>query len=379
MQVVADPRVFPRDARSPASEQSDWYRWAAQGLSGATGDDRDAADALLQTGLGNALRAGAIDSLHQAFGGAPSATVYRHLQRQLSMAWRRNALEDETQLVSHGFAIPVVIVAGAAATTEIATVLDDVPAIVDLLQQHGALGGNRTFGLANVLAGADAVGVVALPRWLQWRTALDQSGVLRDITPATLRIAAGQEAAHITYLVGCALAAPGAPLFDAAAPRPWAMPLAQLLSRQLAVDDVQLLALPGAPFDPVSAASVGPLGQREIALQLFASNAIRELRAAVGEPTAVVSAHRLDSGEGELRLSLSSPFGERDAAGFRCPLFPFERAEDVLEQIVELLRACRVTDVRVMAGVRADRDPATGLTLLFRADAIDAGESVPYH
>ncbi len=379
VQVVADPRVFPRDFRSPGAQQSAWYGWAEQGLTGATGAERDAADARLRAGFGGALNDGAVDALRLAFDGAPSASVYRYLQRQLSIAWQRSASGNETQLAFHGFAIPIVIVAGAAAAIEVPAVLDDVPAIASLLQEHGALGGNRTFGLANALAGADAVGIASLPRWLQWRATPDQSGALREVAPASLRIAAGQEAAHIAYLVGSALAAPRAALFDPAASRPWAMPLAQMLSRQLAVDGVQLLALPRSPIDPVSASPAGQLAQREIALQLFASNAIRELRAAFGEPTAVISAHRLDAGEGELRLSLSSPFGERDAAGFRCPLFAFERVEEVLEQIVELLRACRVSDIRVMSGVRPDRDPSTGLTLLFRADAIDPGESISYH
>jgi len=34
-----------------------------------------------------------------------------------------------------------------------------------------------------------------------------------------------------------------------------------------------------------------------------------------------------------------------------------------------LLADCRVTDVRRMPGVHADRDPATGQPLLFKADA----------
>jgi hypothetical protein len=37
--------------------------------------------------------------------------------------------------------------------------------------------------------------------------------------------------------------------------------------------------------------------------------------------------------------------------------------------LCDLMRDCRVTDVQVLPGVHADRDPATGLTLLFKADA----------
>jgi hypothetical protein len=111
---------------------------------------------------------------------------------------------------------------------------------------------------------------------------------------------------------------------------------------------------------------------------LFASTAIRQLRADFGEPTAVISGHRIDGG-GELRLSLSSPFAVRDAEGFRCPLYPVDRVEDVLSMIVDLLHVCRVLEIRVLTEVHLDRDPRTGMTLLFRADAIGVAGSFAYH
>jgi hypothetical protein len=129
-------------------------------------------------------------------------------------------------------------------------------------------------------------------------------------------------------------------------------------------------APPRARAPPLAGARAGRIAHREIALQLYAANAIRALRASVGEPSAVVSAHR--TAEGELRLSLSSPFGPREAEGFRCPLFPFERVEDVVAAIVDLMRECRVADVRVLDGVHPDRDAVTGLPLFFRADAIES-------
>jgi hypothetical protein len=107
-----------------------------------------------------------------------------------------------------------------------------------------------------------------------------------------------------------------------------------------------------------------------VGAQLFASNAIRKLRAAVGEPSAVISAHRCAAapGGGELRLSVSSPFDPRQAEGFRCPLFPTDRVGDVASMLVDLLVDCRVTDVRVLPGIHPDRDPQTGMMLLFKPE-----------
>ena len=115
--------------------------------------------------------------------------------------------------------------------------------------------------------------------------------------------------------------------------------------------------------------------------QLFASNAVRQLRASVGEPAAVISSHRAAGapGGGELRLSLSSPFELRDAQGFRCPVYPGERVVDVATMLVELLHDCRVTDIRAVAGVHADRDALTGGPLLFKPETIPPSFPVTIH
>ena len=132
--------------------------------------------------------------------------------------------------------------------------------------------------------------------------------------------------------------------------------------------DVTLLALPRPLARLVPALANGRAAQREVAAQIFASNALRKFRASVGEPIAVISAHRADDapGGGELRLSLSSPFAPRDAEGFRCQLYPHERVGDVATMLRELLRDCRVADVRVRSGVHPDVDPQTGVRLLFK-------------
>jgi hypothetical protein len=190
-----------------------------------------------------------------------------------------------------------------------------------------------------------------------------------------------QESVHLRFLVGTALGGSGVKLFSDKDGGEWIKPLAQELSRQLAATRLSVLALPRPPQAPLLALQHGRAAQREIGVQLFASNAIRRFRARVGEPSAVISAHRCAAatGGGELRLSLSSPFDPRQAEGFRCPLFPPDRAGDVATMLLELLHDCRVTDVRVIAGVQADKDPGTGLTLLFRADAMPDGEKVVVH
>jgi hypothetical protein len=190
-----------------------------------------------------------------------------------------------------------------------------------------------------------------------------------------------QESVHLRFLLGTAIGAPAVDLFGDGAGGQWMMPLAQELSHQLTSAGVSALALPRPPQAPLLALQHGRAAQREIGAQIFASNAIRRFRSRVGEPSAVISSHRCGGspGGGELRLTLSSPFDPLPAEGFRCPLFPSDRAGDVATMLLDLLHDCRVTDIRVVAGVQPDRDPSTGLTLLLKADAIPESETVVVH
>lgn len=378
MHSIPDPRLFPLCASVSAAPHREWLEWAEASIAAATGQEREAADAQLRGAMSEALAAREVAGIEATLNGAASAAIYRHLWRALIAAWRDTAARAENQVVAHGFALPVVVVAAAESAIELPGVLGDTRGIVEILQEHGSLAGNRNFGVANVLAGAEALGLDSIPRWLQWRGAPDNATVLNDVVPGPIGVIAGQEGAHLRFLAGLALASPRAALFESRSVGTWGMPLAKNLSGQLELPGVQVLALPRPPADPLTAWQVGRVAQREVALQLFASSAIRTLRAGFGEPTAVVSAHRTECG-GELRLSLSSPFGERAADGFRCPLYPVDQVEDVLTLLVDLLRACRVTDVRMLTNIHPDRDPLTGLALLFRPDTIDAAEALTCH
>jgi hypothetical protein len=194
--------------------------------------------------------------------------------------------------------------------------------------------------------------------------------VARALEPAPIVLVGGPESVHLRFLVGSALAAPAADLLRYTGVGKWGMPLAQALGRQLGATGISLLALPRAPQPLLQAVRLGRSAQREVGAQIFAANAIRRLRAAVGEPTAVISAHRCPGAVngGEVRLSLSSPFDPREAEGFRCPLYPTETVDEVVAMLTDFLGECRVTDVRVVPGVHGDHDPTTGLPLLFKGD-----------
>lgn len=341
-------------------------------LGAATGDAAARIDAQLATAL-DAMLAGDGALLARLFDGVPSAAVYRHLWRLL--AERERAVATDADLHVTLFAMPLVVVTAAegtgAAPVTLSGVVDDIAGKVAILREHHALSGNENFALGNALVAADALDVRHLPTLLSMRAWPSSSTPPRDLAPAPITVSSTTEAVHLRFLVGTALAAPAAdPLRDQSIGK-WGIPFAAAMARDIGAAGVSVLALPRASQGLVAALWAGRVAQREVGAQLFASNAIRRLRASVGEPQAVLSMHGpIDSTGGEVRLSLSSPFDPREAEGFRCPLLPQDRVDDVVKMLVDLLRDCRVDSIREMPGLHADRDPATGLPLLFKGDAL---------
>jgi hypothetical protein len=386
--AIPDPRSFP-DPSAAGAAAARLYALADASLGATTGQVAAAHDAEIASELAARLAAGDGTGLAALFAGAPAVAVYRHLWRLLAREVdAASARRGSAALGAAVFALPVVVVAavdggGREARLTLPCVLDDPAALVAILQEHGALGGSRAFGFANVLAGVDAIDLPRLPAVLAWQSLPDGAATvpLRALAPLPIVLAGGGEAVYLRVLVGSAVAAPGADLFGDGTVGRWGGAFAQALSRQLGVPGASVLALPRAPQGLLGAVREGRAAQREVGAQLFAGNAIRRLRGSVGEPTAVISAHRAPDapGGGELRLSLSSPFEPREAEGFRCPLYPLDRPGDVAAMLVDLLRDCRIADIRVLAGVHPDRVPGTGQLLLFKPETIPGGEAGTLH
>ena len=279
------------------------------------------------------------------------------------------------------FALPVIVVAASDDEDEhaIDAVVEHADELAAILVEHGALGGHRQVALAGSSA-ADAIDVGALPALMRAAATTDAFAPI-DVAPASLLATPGGERVHLRFLVGSALAASTVALVGDARVGAWGVPLTHALSQKLATRGASIVALPRAPQSLPAAVATGRAVQREAGATLFASNAVRRIRASIGEPVAVISAHRAAGAPlgGELRLSLSSPFEPRDAEGFRCPLDALDRVADVVAMLAEVARDCRIADVRTLSGVHADRDAATGLTLMFKPDTVPPGAEIVAH
>jgi hypothetical protein len=380
---LPDPRSFPDPAgATPASARL--HALAAASLSAQAQGAADALDAEIDTAWADLVEGGHGDALAAALDSAPSVAIHRHLWRALARVAAR-ALAGNGALGVAIFAVPLVVVTGrggSGAPMRVPGVLNDPGVLADLLREHRVLGGNETFALSNALVAAEGIGPRSLPG-LVAATRLDSA--TGRFTPVALPRAPidvpDGESVHLRFIVGSALAAPGFDLGALPGGTAWMRPFAHALAPQLAVPGVSVLALP-RPLQPLPAAlASGRSAQRDASAQLFASNALRQIRASTGEPVAVISAHVCADapGGGELRLSLSSPFEPRDAQGFRCPLYPWERVGDVAATLVDLLHDCRVAEIRAVSGVHPDRDAVTGGPLLFKPETVPPGSPVTVH
>lgn len=326
----------------------------------AAGDDplrraaREPEDAGLRSVLDGLLAQGDDRAIRAALSGAPPAAA-RRVALALDDAMARARGDVGVSL----FAIPLLIVAGARGKMMVPGALPEIGKVSALLEQHGAIGVTRNFGLGNALVSADALD--ALSPSALWRAAADpsQRPLPAALQPEPIAVAGSREQVHLRFITGAGLTPQHLPSFLESASNigTWGMALTKELSRQLAQSGLEILPIPRPPQPLVCAAQAGRRAQLEAALSLFLGNTLRRFRMAVGDPEAVLSAHRLDGGAGELRLSLSTPLDDSLFEGFAWPLQPQDEAADVSQLIQATLDECRVKNVTLLDRVLPDRLP----------------------
>ena len=288
-----------------------------------------------------------------ALADASSAAAVRRLWTIAAAAAERVEAAADTAVVTRYYALPLVLVAGSRNAAMVEGVLPDVNAVQALLTEKGAVGPTRNFGLSNALVAAEALSAITPSAVYR---ATRGAAPLQEFAPAPVAVARTGEEVHLRFLVGAGIAPASAPSFveTAANIGAWGMPLAHLLAKQLAQPGVELLALPRPPVPLLAAAHAGRRAQLEAAFNLFVSNELRRFRRAVGDPAVVVSAHQIGQGGGELRVTLSTPFDESLAAGFRWPLDPRDNLAEIVVVIEGLFAECRVGDVSAVSRVLPD-------------------------
>ena len=309
-----------------------------------------------------------------ALDASPSRTAYVRLWRTVCDVAHRVAGPGD-EVVARVFALPLVIVTGSRQAVNLPGVIADIAEIRLLFEKHGVLGPTRNFGVGNALCSLETLERVAPSKVYAWTEAADN--VQRELAPDAIELTEPGERVHLRFLAGAGITAAADPSFIESASNigAWGMPLTRLLAAQLTRPGVDVLPLPRPPLDLLRARHAGRVAQLEAALNLFVSNAVRRFRAATGDPDAVISAHD----NGEIRVSLSSPFDDAIAEGFQWPLHPLDDIDSIVEAVAGLLAECRVTAVTQVAQVLAAKNERGLIWFPKSRDAELSGVAVPRH
>jgi hypothetical protein len=362
---------LPEPRRYGGASVTDTLALAASRAAGADALERPRRVAELRGALAAALERGEAARIAAALRQVPNAASYRLLVA--AVAGAIDGAGGVGEVVARAFALPVVLVTRTAQTAVIPGTLSDAQVLHALFERTRALGPTRNFGLSNALCALPALEALATSSVLALARAFDPRALEAALPPAPVEVSPGHEQTHLRFVVGAGLTAADSPgLAEVAAHiAPWGAECARLLQRQLAVPGVELLALPRPPLDLLGAAHAGRFAQLEVALDLFASNALRRFRLSVGEPVVIVSAH-----EGaEIRVTLSSPFADDLVEGFRWPLHHADDLSAVEGVVLQLFADMRVQDVRlvrcVLPACRSNGAPLYPRSEEF--DRLDAG------
>ncbi len=305
--------------------------------------------------LRSALERGDDVFVRQALNAFPPPSA-RAAWEMLDELLREPVAADETSVRLRYFAFPMIIVAGARSNLEVSGALPDVSKIVTLLEQKGALGPTRNFGLGNALCPVESLEKLS-PSAL-WRSLRETSGHLLSeaLEPGPLMVRPGREQVHLRFLVGAGVTPDSLPSLQESASNvgTWGMPVTHELAHQLAQPGLEILPLLRPPVSLTRAAYLGRRAQLEAALDIFLSNSLRRFRMSVGDPVAVLSSHHLPGGAGELRLSLSSPLDESMLEGFCWPLHPLDEVIDTENLLTGALTDYGVRDCRLIGQVMPD-------------------------
>jgi hypothetical protein len=338
---ISDPRRFDQGKKSPLSE-------AAAEIATASPEAQKRLLSRLSRRLSTMLEQGGEIGVREALRNPPSSSACRALLQALELALSPNDRDGSVSV--RIFAIPVLFVVGGAPAARVNGVVPDAGEIRSLFETAGTLGHCRNFGLGNALTDLGSVETIplstlyAITRGEEW----DGLGGL-DLPPADIAVTANQETVHLRFLVGAALTPGDAPGFVESAGNIglWGMLLTQLLGRQLATQEVSLLAIPRPPCGIVSAAQEGWYAAREMGFQLFLSNALRQARTRTGDPDIMITAYSDPS----VRIHLTSPFDDLFDQTYVWPLALSDDFDTIVDSIFALLNEAKVERIEVASTV----------------------------
>jgi hypothetical protein len=277
---------------------------------------------------------------------APNRDVYAQVWHALCAAVEKPVPGEG--VAARVFALPWVIVCGASEAATLDGVIADVASLTGVLEANGVFGASRSLGLGNALVSMEALEALRPSALLEWSRAPGT----RDVAPAPIVLTRGEEAVHVRFLLGAAIAPPHLPdiVETGANIGQWGTAALRAMAAQLATPGAQVLPLPRPPAGVYTAAFAGRRAGVEAAFNLFMSNAVRRFRQVTGDPAVTLSSHH----GAELRVTLTTSLDDSLVEGFRWPLHPADDIDRVESTVVAMVEECRLAEPQCIPGVLPD-------------------------
>lgn len=246
------------------------------------------------------------------------------------------------------FAIPIVIVAGAAAATPVPMTLARPDRLRDILAKAGCLGPSEQLVFTGALCDEYQLSAQSLPRLYAMARLHPSEARPFDLIPVALPLQAGAQSVHLRFLCGSELLARGAASLRETAGEVgrWGAAFTRELAAQLATPEVTLLPLARAPAGWVLAPIHGRFCRQELAFQLEMGECLRQWRARSGDPEATIFVTQAD----EVVVQLSSMY-DTTRVCCRWQLYPEDDFTAVRESILQFLRDCRVSQLHALPNI----------------------------
>ena len=260
-----------------------------------------------------------------------------------------SSCEDNSQLNVVFFVMPVIFVVGGAGGGALSGVIREPDELRYFFEGKGILGHCKNFSLCPVLVDIDALKAIDLKNLLVVGEDLSQiSASLKNFDPADIAVDPKREQAHLRFICGIAISGADSPSFIESAGNVgiWGIEFSQLLVNQFKLEGVTVLGIPRSPKALVSGIVEGYRCLREIALQLFLSNALKTSRLKTGEPD--VDINLVD--QQQIAIRLSSAFDDTFNQEFSLPVAPYESQSEILEFVCKFLEDVGLINYKLATG-----------------------------
>jgi hypothetical protein len=338
---LPDPRQYPDN--SPGNRL---IQLTMALLSAPDATKQAAQHALLQV-LTEVLERGDMLLLSVALNMVPSREAYQTLWQSL-----RRAVEQAPGRHAQIFAMPLVLVAGSRQRTSLPDHIADVDGLNALLRQHGVFAAGANVFLSGKLLHPDSVlGISPAQLYRYTRQLADAArGLPLDLPGSAVELL--EEGVFLRYLLGVAIQQPEAePVVSYRVEvGSWGRPLLDFLASQLHTPGVTLFPLARSPAPLMQAIVAGQQARLDVALQVFASSALRDLRSRGKQARAQMASHE----NNEIHFSLSSvDDDEQQHASFVWPLSPLDSVPRIEQEFCQLMRECQVDECIIVPEIVA--------------------------